>query len=126
MMIIYLLVLLIQVVVSAGLIYHYFLLLSGGYPGHKVESSTNTGELLFAIALPAHNVVGIAEVVVNHRILGLEFDRPFQLYDGLVKLAEPVVNPAKAVDDKAVVRPQLDGATDHLQGALKILALLNP
>ena len=41
-------------------------------------------------------------------------------------MAELVVRPAEAVDDVAVVRPQIDGAAQHLERLVEIDALVDP
>ena len=51
--------------------------------------------------------IGVAEVVVDRRILGLELDRAFKLLDRLFVIADAEIGPAQRVDDVAVVRALL-------------------
>ena len=52
--------------------------------------------------------IGVAEVVVDGRVAGLQLDGLLQLAHGLVVAAEAVIGPAQAVDDHAVARRELD------------------
>src|SRR6476660_3451917 len=57
--------------------------------------------------------IGIAEVIVDGWILGLEFDGALELLDRLLHVAEPIIGPAEGVDDVTVVGALLDRALDH-------------
>ena len=70
--------------------------------------------------------IGVAEMVVDGRIVGLELDRALQVLHRLVVVAEPEIGPAERVDDVAVVRPLLDGAADHPHAVVEIDALVDP
>ena len=70
--------------------------------------------------------VGVAEVIVDGRILGLELDRALEVLHRLVVVAEPEIGPAERVDDVAVIRPLLDGAADHPHALVEIDALIDP
>ena len=48
--------------------------------------------------------IGIAQVIVDGRILGLELDGAVELLDRLLVFADPVIGPAQRVDDVAIVR----------------------
>ena len=54
--------------------------------------------------------VGVAEMIVDGRILGLELDRALEMLHRLVVIADAVIGPAERIDDVAVVRPLLDRA----------------
>src|SRR6516164_7536526 len=64
--------------------------------------------------------IGIAEVIVDGRILGLELDGALELLDRLVHVAEPVICPAEGVDDVTVVGALLDRAFDHTHALVEI------
>src|SRR5437899_616863 len=70
--------------------------------------------------------IGVAEMVVDRRILGHELDRLFEILNRARVIAEPVMRPAQAVDDVAVLGPQLDGLLDHFEATLQILAAVDP
>src|SRR6516162_6705272 len=70
--------------------------------------------------------IGIAEMIVDGRILGLELDRALQLFDRLLHVAEPVIGPAEGVDDVTVVGALLDRALDHAHALVEIDALVDP
>ena len=70
--------------------------------------------------------ISIAEMVVDGRIVGLEFDRALQIFHRVVVIAEPEIGPAERIDDVAVVRPLLDGAADHPHALVEIDALVDP
>ena len=65
-------------------------------------------------------------MVVDRRILGHQLDRLFEIFDGARIIAEPVMRPAEAVDDVAVLGPQLHRLLDHLQTALQLFAPVDP
>ena len=65
-------------------------------------------------------------MIVDHRVAGLELDRALELLDRGVVLAEPEIDPAQAVDDEAVVRPQLDRPVQHALGAVEVHAHVDP
>src|SRR5687768_16833664 len=60
--------------------------------------------------------VGVAEMVVDDRIVSLQGDGALQLRYRLVVAAEAVIGPAETVDDVAVVGAKLDRLADHRQG----------
>src|SRR5207248_1826188 len=64
-----------------------------------------------AAALP----IGVTQMVVDRRILRHQLDRFFELFDRPGIIAHPVMRPAQAVDDVAVIGAQLDRLFDHLQ-----------
>ena len=70
--------------------------------------------------------VGIAEMVVDGRIFGLELDRALEVLHRLVVFVDAVVRPAERIHDVAVVRPLLDGAADHPHALVEIDALIDP
>src|SRR5262249_57444459 len=70
--------------------------------------------------------IGIAEMIVDGGILGLEFDRALELLDRLLHVAEPVIGPAEGVDDVTVVGALLDRALDHAHALVEIDALVDP
>ena len=75
---------------------------------------------------PAHLPVGVAQMIVDDRIARLQLDRLFELVDRLLIVTQPVRRPAQAVDDIAVVRPELDRLLDHRLGGVEIAPLLDP
>src|SRR5215208_7936542 len=64
--------------------------------------------------------IGVAEMVVDDRIAGLEIDRLLELLHGFVVMAEAVMGPAEAVDDHAVARRYLDRALQHGEGLVDV------
>src|SRR5437899_9346999 len=70
--------------------------------------------------------IGIAEMVVDRRVLGHQLDRLFEILNRARIIAEPVVGPTETIDDIAVLRPQFDRLLDHLETAVEILAAIDP
>src|SRR5262249_10626308 len=70
--------------------------------------------------------IGVAQMIVDGRILGLELNRPIERLDGLIEVADPVERPAERIDDIAVVGPLLDRAPDHAHALFEIDALVDP
>src|SRR5690606_16385168 len=94
-----------------------------GLLGFEVQRSLP----LEASLLPSPDFpVGVAEMVVDHRVGRIELDRPLQMLDRLLIVAEPVEHPAQAIDDVAILRPEVDRAPQHVEGAVIVLALLDP
>src|SRR6516162_7427989 len=71
-------------------------------------------------------LIGIAEMIVDGRILGLELDGALELLDRLLHVAEPVIGPAEGVDDVTVVGTLLDRAFDHTHALVEVDALVDP
>ena len=65
-------------------------------------------------------------MIVDGRIVGLELDGAVEFLHRLVVIADAEIGPAQRVDDVAVVRPLLDGATDHVHALVEIDALVDP
>ena len=78
------------------------------------------------LELVARAPVGVAEVVVDGRVAGLERDGAFELLHGARIVAEPVIRPAEAVDDEPVLGPQRHGLAQHLEGLVEVLAPVHP
>src|SRR5260370_10079696 len=70
--------------------------------------------------------IGIAEVIVDGWILGLEFDGALQLLDRLLHVAEPIIGPAEGADDVTVVGALLDRALYHAHALVELDALADP
>ena len=59
--------------------------------------------------------IGVAEVIVDDGVGGLQVDRAFEVLGRVVLLAELVMRPAETVDDIAVGRLLIDGQAQHLE-----------
>ena len=70
---------------------------------------------------PSGLPIGVAEVIIDGRIVGLELDRALQALHRLVVIAQAIMCPAERVDDVTVVGPLLDGAADHPHAFVEIL-----
>src|SRR6202023_435050 len=70
--------------------------------------------------------IGVAQMVVDRRVLGHQLDRLFEILYGARIIAEPIMGPTQAVDDIAVLRSQLDGLLVLLWAAVLIFAPINP
>src|SRR5829696_5493219 len=75
---------------------------------------------------PADLPVGVAEVIVDDRVARLQLDRLLEFAHGVLVAAEAVVGPAEAVDDHPVARRELDGAAQHLERLVDVLAVVDP
>ncbi len=78
------------------------------------------------LELAADAPIGVAEMIVDDRIGRLQIDRFLQFAHRVVIAPEPVIGPAKTVDDIAVALPQIDGAAQHLEGLVEIGPLIDP
>ena len=76
--------------------------------------------------LAANAPEGIAQMVVKNRDLPGELDGPLEMLDGLLEVAKPVMGPAQAVDDIAVVTLLAHGLLDQRHTLLEIAALIDP
>ena len=65
-------------------------------------------------------------MIVQHRIGGFQVDRPLERLRRLGILSELEVSPAETVDDIAVIRLQLDRATEHPERLFQIEPLDRP
>ena len=70
--------------------------------------------------------IDVAEMIVDGRVVGLQFDGALEVLHRFVIIAEPVIGPAERVDDVAVVGPLLDGALDHVHALVEMDALVDP
>ena len=84
------------------------------------------GPLEPRFAQPPDAPIGVAEMVVDDRVLRTQLDGPFEVPDGALEIAHAIERPAQRVDDIAVTRAQLDGAFDHVPGALQVDPLVDP
>ncbi len=82
--------------------------------------------LIIGFEQPARRLVGVAQMAVDHRILGFQFNRAFQHIQSPRGLALPQQHPPETVDDRAVIGAQLGRATDHLGRPNEIAALFRP
>ena len=78
------------------------------------------------LELAADPPVSVPEVVVDHRICGLEIDGLLELAHRFVIAPQAVVSPAETVDDIAVARLQIDRTPQHAEGLVEIDALVDP
>ena len=69
--------------------------------------------LKFCFQRPADAPVGVAEMVVDRCVTGLDLCSPLQFVDGIVEAVEAEIGPAERIDDVAVIRLQLDRATQR-------------
>ena len=70
--------------------------------------------------------IGIAKMLVDGRVLGLERNRALQLDHGLDIFLGAILDPPQAVGDKTIVGPELDRLLDHLPGTLQMDAAIDP
>ena len=82
--------------------------------------------LEFGFQGAAEAPIGVAEVIVDGRILGLQLHGALEVLHRLVVVVNAVIGPAEGIHDIAVIRPLLDGATDHLHALVQIHALVDP
>src|SRR5690606_3946209 len=78
------------------------------------------------LVAPADLPVGIAEMLVDRRVAGLQGHRALQLAHGLLVAAGHIEGPAEAVRDEPVLRPQLHRAPDQLLRLGQIVAAVDP
>ena len=83
--------------------------------GLEVESLL---PLEFGFELAPDMPVGVAEMIVDHRIVGLELDGPLQLLHRLIEILLAVIGPPQAVDEIAVIRAKLHCAADQVHRLL--------
>src|SRR5262245_47856012 len=67
--------------------------------------------------------IGVAQVLGDCRIAAGQIDRAFELFDSLLVFTLLVVHPPEAVDVKAVLGLNIEGALDELLRLLEVLAL---
>src|SRR5205085_1311891 len=83
--------------------------------------------LVAGLGEPAALPEGITQMVVDRRVLRHQLDRLFEVLHRAVIVAHAVMRPAQAVDDVAVLRPQLDrmgdydGAVQYLEKAIELV-----
>ena len=65
-------------------------------------------------------------MIVDGRIFRLELDGALELLDRFLVIAGAEIGPAERVDDVAVIRPLLDGASDHVHALVEVHALVDP
>src|SRR5262249_48025141 len=70
--------------------------------------------------------IGVAQVIVDRRILRLELDGALELLDRLVVIGEPVERPAERIDDVAVIGALIDRLADHPHAVVDVDALVDP
>ena len=116
------------------------LCISSGCSLSRGSSRMRLLEPVERLPLLVEQQVGVAEVLGDHRVAAREpvgalqvLERRIQVLLRVPRPALPhqrlgahVVDPAEAVDDVAVVGPQLDGARDHALGLVEVDALLRP
>src|SRR5713101_5150811 len=84
------------------------------------------GPLEFRLQRAADAPIGVAEMVVDRRVFGLEIDRALEIFHRVFEIADAEIGPAQRVHDVAVVGPLIDGALDHLHALVEIDALIDP
>src|SRR5262249_14725052 len=60
--------------------------------------------LIFRLEFPPNAPIGVAKVIVDDGIVGLELDRTLERLDRRLQIAKPEISPAEAIDIVAVVR----------------------
>src|SRR6202790_1402930 len=75
---------------------------------------------------PAGLPIGVAQMVVDRRVLRHQLGRLFEVLNRAGIIPHPVMRPAEAVDDVAVLGPQLDSLLDHLEPLFEVLAAIDP
>ncbi len=75
---------------------------------------------------PPNAPISVAQMIVDRRVVGFELDRMLEIIDRRLIIAEPVIGPAQAVNDKAVIRALLDRSIDQRQRLFQLLATVDP
>ena len=65
-------------------------------------------------------------MVVQHGIVGTQFNGTLQPTGRFLEVAHPIMRPAETVDDVAVFRLELDGFFDQLQPGFQVFVLVHP
>ena len=64
-------------------------------------------------------------MIVQNRIARLKLDCAFQMLRSSLVIPQPVVRPAKAVDDVAFIWLHLRSPSDHIHGEVEVLTPIN-
>src|SRR5215472_2173905 len=62
--------------------------------------------------------IGIAQMIVDCRVFGYQLDRLFEVLHCARVIAEPVMRPAQAIDNVAILGPQLYRLLDHFEATI--------
>src|SRR5262249_48664139 len=79
--------------------------------------------LIASLETPAYLQIGVAEMIVDHRVVRLELDRAFEMLDRLSKIALAEVSPAETVDEIAIIRALLHRLADQIHRFLDVEVL---
>ena len=82
--------------------------------------------LIFRLELPPDAPIGIAQMVVDDRIVGPELDGALEMLHRGFDVAEAVRGPAETVDVIAVIGLELYRLADAVHRRLEVLALIDP
>src|SRR6267378_5979012 len=82
--------------------------------------------LIAGLVHPAALPIGVAQMVVDRRVLRHQLDGLFEVLNRTGVIAHPVMRPAQAVDDVAVLWAQLDRLLDHLDALVEVFAAVDP
>src|SRR4029078_1684539 len=82
--------------------------------------------LILRLEFASDTPIGIAQMIVDDGIVGLELDRALEVLNGRWKIPQPEIGPAQAIDIVAVVGFELHRLADVVHRLLQIAALIDP
>src|SRR4029078_8159585 len=82
--------------------------------------------LIFRLEFASDTPIGIAQMIVDDGIVGVELARALEVLNGRWKIPQPEIGPAQAIDIVAVVGFELHRLAAVVHSLLHIAALINP